>query len=59
MDNKETISNIMALSDIQKEFFSFLNIGSTIVFSQGWGNSIQVQIIGETGTGRKRLLAKI
>lgn len=56
LDDKEAIGNTMALSDEQKEFLSFLDIGRAIVFSQGWDSSLQVQIIRETDTGSKRII---
>ena len=50
-DDKEVIGNTMALTEEQKEFLSFLDIGRIVVFSQGWDSSLQVQVIPETDTG--------
>lgn len=56
MDDKQAIGNTMALSDNQKDFLSFLDKGRTIIFSQGWESSLQVQIIPETDTGSKEVI---
>lgn len=58
MDDKEAIGNTMALSDEQKDFLSFLDIGRAVVFSQGWDSSMQVQIIRETDTGSKKIISE-
>lgn len=57
-DDKEAIGNTMALSDEQKDFLSLLDKGRTIVFSQGWETSLQVQIVPETNTGSKELFSE-
>lgn len=43
-DDKNTIGDTIALSDDQKEFLSKLPTGRAIVFSQGWGKAVQVQM---------------
>ena len=48
----------MALSDEQKDFLSLLDKGRTIVFSQGWETSLQVQVIPETNTGSKEIISE-
>lgn len=58
MDDKEAIGNTMALSDEQKDFLSFLDIGRAIVFSQGWDSSLQVQIKPKTNTGSKKIISE-
>lgn len=55
-DDKEAIGNTMALTDEQKRFLSLLDKGRTIVFSQGWESSLQVQILPETDTGSKEII---
>ena len=55
-DDKEAIGNTMALTDDQKRFLSFLDKGRTIVFSQGWESSLQVQITKETDTGSQEII---
>lgn len=57
-DDKEAIGNTMALTDDQKRFLSFLDKGRTIVFSQGWESSLQVQITKETDTGSKEIISE-
>ncbi len=57
-DDKEAIGNTMALSDEQKDFLSLLDKGRTIVFSQGWETSLQVQVIPETNTGSKEIISE-
>lgn len=57
-DDKEAIGNTMALSDEQKDFLSLLDKGRTIVFSQGWETSLQVQVVPETNTGSKELISE-
>lgn len=55
-DDKEAIGNTMALTDDQKRFLSFLDKGRTIVFSQGWESSLQVQITKETDTESQEII---
>lgn len=55
-DDKEAIGNTMALSDEQKEFLSFLDVGRTIVFSQGWDSSLQVKVEQCTNTSNKEII---
>ena len=43
-DDKDTIGDTIALSDDQKEFLSKLPTGRAVVFSQGWGKAVQVQM---------------
>lgn len=57
-DDKEAIGNTMALTDDQKRFLSFLDKGRTIVFSQGWESSLQVQVTKETDTGSKEIISE-
>ena len=57
-DDKEAIGNTMALSDEQKDFLSLLDKGRTIVFSQGWETSLQVQVVPETNTGSKEIISE-
>lgn len=57
-DDKEAIGNTMALSDEQKDFLSLLDKGRTVVFSQGWETSLQVQIVPETNTGSKEIISE-
>ena len=57
-DDKEAIGNTMALSEEQKGFLSLLDKGRTIVFSQGWETSLQVQVIPETNTGSGEIISE-
>lgn len=57
-DDKEAIGNTMALSDEQKNFLSLLDKGRTIVFSQGWETSLQVQVVPETNTGSRGIISE-
>ena len=57
-DDKEAIGNTMALSDEQKDFLSLLDKGRTIVFSQGWETSLQVQVVPETNTGSREIISE-
>ena len=43
-DDKDSVGNTMALTDEQKRHLSYLKIGETIVFSQGWQKPVQVKI---------------
>lgn len=43
-DDKEAIGNTMDLNKKQMAYLSRLNVGQTLVFSQGWQKAVQVQI---------------
>lgn len=49
-DEHNAIGNTIALRKEQKDFLSCLSLGRAVVFSQGWDNSLQVQIEPETDT---------
>lgn len=49
-DDKEAIGNTMALNNDQKRFLSNLNVGRAVVFSDGFGQAVQVQIERRTDT---------
>lgn len=49
-DDKEAIGNTIVLNNDQKEFLSNLETGRAIVFSQGYGKALQVQIRRVTET---------
>lgn len=49
-DEHNAIGNTVALRREQKDFLSCLGLGRAVVFSQGWDNSLQVQIEPETDT---------
>ncbi len=54
-DDKEAVGNTMALQQDQKEFLSNLNIGRAIMFSDNFGQALQVQIEQETSTSNAPL----
>lgn len=49
-DDKEAVGNTMALKEEQKEFLSNLNAGRAIMFSDNYGQALQVQIKADTST---------
>lgn len=49
-DDKNAIGNTMALTDEQKNFLSYLDVGRAVVFSQGYEKAIQVQMTQATDT---------
>ena len=49
-DDKEAVGNTMALQQDQKEFLSNLNIGRAIMFSDNFGQALQVQVVPDTST---------
>lgn len=51
-DEHNAIGNTVSLRKEQKDFLSCLSLGRAVVFSQGWDNSIQVQIEPETNTSK-------
>lgn len=57
-DDKDAIGNTMSLSDEQKEFLSSLDKGRSIVFSQGWEKSLQIQVIPKTNTTSKNIIGE-
>lgn len=48
-DDKEAIGNTIDLEDKQKAFLSKLAPGRAVVFTQGWGRAVQVQVREEKG----------
>lgn len=49
-DDKDAIGNTMALSEEQRRFLSSLETGRAIVFSEGFGQALQVQVERITDT---------
>ena len=49
-DDKEAVGNTIALNDEQKSFLSNLDTGRAVVFSDGYGQAMLVQVKGETST---------
>ena len=54
-DDKEAVGNTMALKEEQKEFLSNLNAGRAIMFSDNYGQALQVQIKADTSTANTPL----
>lgn len=54
-DDKDVIGNTMALSEDQRNFLSSLEIGRAIIFSDGFGQAMQVQIERITDTSHAPL----
>ncbi len=46
-DDKEAIGNTMALDSKQQQYLSRLDVGHTVVFSQGWQKAVQIKIVPE------------
>ena len=57
-DDKDAVGNTMALQQDQKEFLSSLNIGRAIMFSDNFGQALQVQIVPDTSTAKAPLADK-
>lgn len=49
-DDKEAVGNTMALKEEQKEFLSNLNAGRAIMFSDNYGQALQLQVKADTST---------
>ena len=49
-DDKEAVGNTMALEEDQKTFLSNLSIGRAIMFSDNYGQALQLQIKRDTST---------
>ncbi|KZS22750.1 ATP-binding protein [Wohlfahrtiimonas chitiniclastica] len=49
-DDKVAIGNTMALSRLQQQYLSKLDIGQAIIFGQGWKNAVLTQIEAKTKT---------
>lgn len=49
-DDKEAIGSTMAMSDEQRNFLSYLEIGRAIVFTHGLNKPVQIQVKRETDT---------
>lgn len=54
-DDKETVGNTMTLNDEQKSFLSHLEAGRAVIFSDGYGEAMLVQITKETSTSDEPL----
>lgn len=55
-DDKRAIGNTMALEKEQMEFLSNLDVGRAIVFSQGFGKAMQIQVDRLTNTTGKNIV---
>lgn len=55
-DDKEAVGNTMALKQEQKDFLSNLSIGRAVMFSDNFGEALQLQIIPDTSTTQAPLL---
>ena len=49
-DEHNAIGNTISVKKEQKDVLSCLNIGRAVVFSQGWEDSLQIQVTRETDT---------
>ncbi|MGL4876085.1 MAG: ATP-binding protein [Clostridium sp.] len=57
-DDKRAIGNTMALAKEQMDFMSNLEVGRAIVFSQGFGKAIQVQVKQVTNTTSRDIISE-